>query len=314
MKLKRYIKDAAQQISRGDTNQSIYLENLLTATIAELFRAQFPDTPWANDLVFLDTSGDRGAVAVQWNMISDVGSFDTVADDATDLPEIDIEGKPMANRCINVAGVIKYTLQQLAASNMQGMFNIASEKGDAAKRAYSRTLNDYIRVGSAKDSILGVTNAAGRNDMPASGVWAGASAISPSDICDEFAEAYGQIITATRGSVRPDTCVLPQKLEAAFKRQNSLAANDSIEMFLRTQYSGITKWVYDIGMDTSGRDGSAAVCLFNRSPKIIRALLPGNLVPEPPEKRGLSYIIPMVARFAGMAINVPPSITTLYGV
>jgi hypothetical protein len=141
----RFVKDAADRmVGHADENQSIWVETLLTHTLSTLFRYQYPATPWATgDLISIDTSPPPGALGVQWTMLGEVGLFDSVADNADDLPLIDLQGSTQYNKAFTVGGAIAYSEQDLQASEMQGLFNIANEKGQAAPslRPHARQLH-----------------------------------------------------------------------------------------------------------------------------------------------------------------------------
>ena len=313
MNLENYVKDSVDRmVGRGDENQSIWLENLLTHTLAELFRYRYPATPWSSgDLVALDFTAPPGANGVQWEMLGDVGLFDTVADSADDLPMVDLQGSTKYNKAITIAGAIRYSEQSMQASDMQGMFNIAAEKGVAARRAYDRTLNNYIRIGSAKDSIDGMTNMPGRFDLPTTGAWSG---LTPSQICEDVVTAFGTIFDGTGGVFTPDTVVLPTSVKSLFKRQNSVAANTSIEQFLKDTYPEVTKWVYDIGMNTAGRGGTAAMIMYVRDPTVCRVLIPEFMRPLTVRPDNLSWVVPFKSRFAGILNTNPGTICTMFGI
>lgn len=308
-----FVQDAVDRmVGRGDENQSIWVETLLVHTLSTLFRYRYPATPWSTgDLISIDTSPPPGALGVQWTMLGEVGLFDSVADNADDLPLIDLQGSTQYNKAFTVGGAITYSEQDLQASEMQGLFNIANEKGQAARQAYDRTLDNYIRIGSSKNSTLGVTNMAGRKDLAATGVWSG---LTPSQICNEVVRMFDEIFDGTGGVFTPDTVVFPTTVRAIFKRQNSVAANTSIEGFLKETYPEITKWVYDRGMNTAGRGGTAAAVMYVRDPMVLRALLPEFVRPLQPQQRNLATVINFKSRYAGVACTNPGTVCTLFGI
>jgi hypothetical protein len=309
----RFVKDAADRmVGHADENQSIWVETLLTHTLSTLFRYQYPATPWATgDLISIDTSPPPGALGVQWTMLGDVGLFDSVADNADDLPLIDLQGSTQYNKAFTVGGAIAYSEQDLQASEMQGLFNIANEKGQAARQAYDRTLDNYIRAGSSKNSCLGVTNLAGRKDLPTTGAWTG---LTPSQICNDVISMFDQVFDGTGGVFTPDTIVLPTSVRSIFKRQNSVAANTSIEKYLMETYPEITKWVYDRGMNTAGRGSTAAAVMYVRDPMVLRALLPEFVRPLAPQQINLVTKIPFKSRYAGIACTNPGTVCTMFGI
>jgi hypothetical protein len=309
MSLKKYCQDTARAIAHGDDNQSAYVETLLTNTLKTLFEFRYPAAVWGNgDIISLDTDADPGSEAVQWLQIGDVGEFATVADNGNDLPQIDINGSVQSNRAETVAGFIAYTEQELQASSMQKLFSIATQKGQAAARSYQRTLGSKILLGSG--SLPGIANLPGRFSLTATAAW---STLTPLQIQDEVIRMFDAIIDGTRGTFTPDTVVMPHTIRATFKKQNSVAANSSIEGFLRETYPEITKWVYNASMSTADAGGPMVVML-DRDPMVTAALVPEYVRPLVMRPVDLGYMIPFKSRFAGIRCTNPGSIATMTGV
>lgn len=306
-----YVKDSAARIGRSDANQSIFLENLLTETLKQLYMKRYPDTPWSSGkLIDIDTSANPGANGVQWEMLGDVGLFRTVADDADDLPQIDIEGSATYNKAITIAGAIRYSEQQLQAAEFQGMFNVASMKADAAKRAYTRTLNNYIRSGSDADSMPGMTNLPGRKNLVSTGVWSG---LSPAQIQADFTRCFDAIWDGTGGTFLPDSVVFPSSVRGQLLQQNSIASNDNILNWMKSNYEMITVWEFDFGMNTSGTGSTDAMIMYVRDPLVCGAIVPEYMRPLPVQPKGLSFEIPFKSRYAGIRNTNPGTVATMYG-
>lgn len=317
MDLNHYVQDAAHKIvGRADNNQGIFVESLLTHTLAELFRFKYPKTPFASgELIEIDTSADPGSDRVGWQMIGEVGLFRTTADNGDDMPRIDIRGAYTSNIACTVSGFIEYSEQDLQASSKQKMFSISDEKGKAARMAWDRTIDNYIRSGNPDPEVggqlPGLCNLPGRSDIAAAAAW---STLTPSQIVDEFSLVYDAVYSGTAGVIEPDTVVMPTRLRALFKKQNSIAANTSIEGFLKETYPEITKWVYNAGMNDSGRDGATCLLMYNREREMMSALMPEFIRPIQPQPHNLCWRIPFKSRWAGLRVNAPASVCTIYGV
>ncbi len=315
MDLNQYCQDAAHRmVGRADDNQGIFVETLLTHTLAELFRFKYPATPFASgELIEIDASADPGADRVGWQMIGEVGKFRTVADNGDDMPRIDLKGSYASNKACTVSGYIEYTEQDLQAASMQRMFSISDEKGKAARMAWDRTLDDYIRVGNFEngENLPGLCNVPGRSDIAATAAW---STLTPSQICDEFSTVYDAIYSGTAGVMMPDTVVMPTRLRSLFKKQNSIAANTSIEGFLKETYPEIDKWVYNAGMNDAGRDGATCLLMYNRQRESMSGLMPEFIRPLQPQAHNLCWRVPFKSRWAGLRVNAPAMVATIYGV
>jgi hypothetical protein len=191
------------------------------------------------------------------------------------------------------------------------MFSIAAVKGAIAGEAYQRALSSKICLGSPEDSLNGVTNMPGRQNITAAAAW---STLTAAQICDQIILMYDAIHDGTAGAFVPDTCVLPHSMRALFKKQNSVAANTSIEQFLKDSYPEITKWVYDHSMATAGAGGSKCVAMFVRDRKVMAAIVPEYIRPLVARPVGLGWMIPFKSRFAGIRCTNPGSVCTMHGI
>jgi len=300
---------------RADDNAAYYARHLVTATLQELFKYEYRDTPWASgELVSISTNVDAGAREVSWLTKGNTGSADIVADNANDIPTADIEGELNINKAYTIATAIQYSTQDIRQSRMQGLFDIASDKAVAAREAHDRKLDELIRLGDVPRAITGIVNASGSFHVTAAtGTWA--TVATAAQILADFNSGYAAVYTGTTGVERPNTVVFPSTVWPRISTlQNSTASDASVLDYLKKAYPEITLWRPDAGLDTAGDAGGACVMIYNRDRARIRGIMPMALKPTPLEQKGLVFKMVFESRYAGLAIPRPRSICKLSGV
>jgi len=312
--LKSYVADAARRMATDDA-QSVYAQHLVTATLQELFRFQYRQTPWASgELISINSNMDAGAASVAWLTVGDVGGADFVADNATDLPTSDVEGTLNLNKAHTISTSIQYSTQDLRASSMSGLIDIAQEKARAARQAHDRKLDEAIRIGNVAKAITGITAAPGSWSVTATtGNW-GTSATAV-QIVQDFITAYSVMFDGTQGVEEPDTMVLASSVYVRLATlQNSVASDVPVLGYLKEAFPNITLWKSDAGLNTAGATGGPCMMLYNRDSSKIKALMPLMFQPLPLEQKGLVFKMNFESRFAGLATPFPKSILRLSGV
>jgi hypothetical protein len=305
---KRYADSAAQVMARGDDSLAVYARNLVLSTLTELFRWEYRRTPWASgELISIGPYGvSEGAREYGWLELGHVGNAGIVADGSMDVPTADVEGAYNTARVHTVATSIVYSTQDLRASSLQGMFDIASEKVAAAREAYDREINRLILEGEQTKGLSGVLTVGGLSTVATTGNWATAT---PSQIVADFTQAVDEIFVATDTVESPDTAVFPSEVWTRITTlQNSIASDITVLDYLKRAFPEITLWTYDGGLP----DSTAVV--YSRDKSRIRCVMPMVLRPTPLEQRGLSFRMAFESRFGGVVAMRPRARCLLTGI
>lgn len=319
--LSSYLKNYGDNIRnfdlfKADTQQAVFAQHLVTATLKEVFRHEFEELKFVNGgLVPWDTSVPGGALSVGWYDLSRAaGPGDgIVADDAEDIPAVDLAADFHANRAVTVAKAFKYSLQDVETAAMQGLFSLVAEKSTATREEHDRDLNNLVRSGSSDGSMPGLYNFPGIQIEPAiTGAWASATA---DQISADFNAAVTAVMTNTVGRGAPDTALFPI---AAWRRistlQNSTSTDRNVLDRLKADNPFIKRWDWEEGLVGSGDGSVDSVLIYKNQPGTVRAILPMRMVPLPPQERGLTVKVIMRTRYAGLAVPRPREIVRLDGV
>lgn len=299
---------------RNDVQSGIYAKQLVTQTLAELFRFEYPETKWASGrLMSLFTGVSEGALEYSYLEMDHSGRAEFVADNATDLPAMEIAGRNNLRRIKTLGGYVTYSTQDIRTSQLQGRFDIATEKAQAARMGFDRKVDDLIRTGDAAAGFEGFTNHSGIIVASAvNGSWASAAA---ADIVEDFCTAQSLIVNGSDGVEVPDTAVFPIAIwERISCLQNSVASDISVLEYLQRARPNITRWEWDFGMATAGAAGAPAVMMYNRQPRKVRSVMPMAMRAMPVVQQGLSFKLNFEARWGGIMMPKPRSALRLDGV
>lgn len=301
---------------RNDVETGVFASQLVTQTMTELFRHEFPETKWVNGgLLTMSTAINEGALEYSYTEMEHGGRAEIVAPNATDLPSSDIEGRNNLRRIVTIATHIKYSTQDLRTARLNGMFDIAQEKGASAREAFDRRLNILMRSGQETAGLRGITNAPGIVvQNAATGNWQTATG---AQIVADFTAAANSIMNNTDAVEVPDTALFDV---ASWTRISTLvhlpAASDrTVLSFLREAFPMIRRWDWEPGLSTADAAGTGPSSLiYANNPMKARATMPMMLTPLPPERKGLSFSIAFESRYGGIIVPRPRSILRLDGV
>lgn len=300
---------------RADVETGRLAQQLVTATLRELFRHDFPEKKWMNaGLITISTNVDEGAKEFSYVESVRSGEAGIVADNATDVPAVDVEGRNNLRGIKTVADYITYSTQDLRSARFQGLFDIAQEKAVAAREAMDLKLNNLIRTGDEANGLRGITNAPGIVVQNAiTGGWQTATA---DQIRADFTSAAKSIMDDTDAVEVPNTALFDV---ASWTRittlQNSTASDITLLDWLKRAFPQITRWDWEHGLKTADAAGTGPSCLIYRNdPTRVRAVFPMMMRALPPERAGLAFKLTFETRFGGVITPKPLAILRLDGI
>jgi hypothetical protein len=313
----RSVRDsgAVRSVYADDATAGMYAKQLVTQTIGELFRHEFPELKWMNaGLIPFMTSIDEGAKEYSFIEMENAGEAEIIADNADDLPEVDIAGKNNLREIVTVGCSVSYSMQDIRTSKFQGMFDIASEKSAAAREASDRRLDQLIRTGAPAKGLRGVCNQEGCIVFPATfGTWSSATA---ANIIADFTAAVSAMMVETNGVENPNAALFPLEVWTRVSTLpfDSTSGAMTVLEFLKKAFPMITRWDYDVGLSTSSPSGGAMVLIYRIDPSRMRAVFPMMMRPLAPEQRGLKIKLGFESRFGGVMTPRPKSVMYLTGI
>ena len=307
----------AQENLRSDATQGPFIQELLRETIGQVFRYEYAATPWAAGQVIDIRTGDEGATSWRHVERGYVGQAKIVADNATDLPAADVEGKEILHSVHTIGMFFEYSTQEMrsaARMSRQGLGDIIADKAASLRSDVDRLVDNLMRTGDPNYSNLyGVCNAPGINVVAApTGNWLTATS---DEIIADFAAGYNAAIVDTDYVEEVNTvCIPAAQYQRMIELQKSVASDKNVLQWLQANYPQITNWVRDYGMKDAGAGGNAALLFLRRDPQAVFGMVNMPLRPLPVERRGLSLKVPFEMRYGGIGLPRPKSVTRLDGV
>lgn len=300
---------------RADVETGILAKQLVTVTMMELFRHEFPATKWMNGgLITHNTSVDEGAMVYSYLESVGVGEADIVAPNATDLPMVDIQGRNNLRDIHTVAEAITYSTQDLRAARLQGVFDVATEKAANAREAMDRKLNRLIRTGSPTHGLFGTVNHPGIIvQNAATGSWQSATA---AQIVADFSAAAKSPMDDSDAVEVPNTAIFDV---ASWTRISTLpfepnGGNTTVLEYLQKAFPDITRWDWEPGLKNVSASGGPSCLVYDNNGRKQRAVFPMMMQALPPERKGLTFEIAFESRFGGVIMPRPKAMLRLDGV
>jgi hypothetical protein len=314
----KFVEDEVGRMScvrHADDPNGLYAVQLVRATFRELFRFSYPETKWMNGgLIQRNTSINEGATEYSYTELQQTGRAQIVADNATDLPSADVNGRNNILPIKTVGISCTYSRQDVRTARMNGMFDIVQEKVAAAREGHDRTLDDFILFGVPAHGLRGVVRQPGIIVQNAvNGAWTEATAAA--DIIEDIRTALNSIMDLSDAVEVPNTALFPVAAWNLLNRRIETGTDATILSYLRTAFPMITRWEWNVPLRLADQTGTGPAALFYRNdPMRMRAVFPMMMTPIPPEQRGLAFKLNFETRFGGVMTPRPRSVLRLDGI
>lgn len=152
-----------------------------------------------------------GANTITQDIIDSVGEAKILADEAFDIPLVDISAEQDEYRVIRVAGAFHYTMQQIDAARFANV-PLRDRKIQAVRMAISQRLNTFYAYGNSTMGLPGFLNNP-NVDIVDSSFNPYDSANDVDDFSDFFVDLLGQIINDSLMTETPNRWIIPSLLK-----------------------------------------------------------------------------------------------------
>lgn len=289
-----------------DAAESAFFARELEHIRAETFDIKFAAL-MARVLIPADPDGvSPGASTVTYRQFTKTGVAKVIASYADDLPRADVFGVEFQTPVRSLGEAFGYNIQEIRAAVLAGR-PLTAMKGQAAREAIERGIDEILSVGLPSDGIPGFINNA---DVPtaavAGDVWANKT---PTAIRADIDEMLQDIPDVSLGVERgPFTIVLPDlQFDILADTQNSDASDRTIMEFLLQRNNKITEIVPWWRMDAAGAGGLDRMMAYTRDARNVRAIVPQEFEMFPIEPRNLEFVVSTHARVGGTNFQYPLS-------
>lgn len=266
---------------------------------------------------------DPGAETITFYSYDKTGMARIIQNYATDLPRVDVKGRPTSVPVKSVGDSYGYSVQEMRASRMAGK-SLDVRRGDAAKYAIDREINRIAWAGDPETGLVGVLSPG--NDIPLFTLPTNAAGTStkfvdktPEEVLSDIKAIQAYTAALTKSVERPDTLALPtdaylylantprsdhsDRSILSWILENSPRLKEIVEAPELNADSGITPY-----------PGQSVAFMFRKDAKKFTIENPLPFYQHPIQPNRLEFEVPCEARTAGAIIYYPLSMLIIPGV
>ncbi len=301
---------------------SVFFARELDYIKANAYDVLYPEFNAVN--LFPTTSEvDPGAETITYYSYEKTGMAKIIQNYATDLPRTDVKGKPTTSNIKSLGASYGYSVQEMRASRMAGK-SLDVRKGDSAKYAIDRKINEIAWAGDKETGLVGVLSPG--NDVPMYTLPMNAAGTSsrwvdktPKEILADVKSILSFVDKVTLSVEKPDVLALPTD------------AYNHIEMTPRSEQSdtSIRKWILDnmtqlkdivkapelnASSNITPYAEQDVAFLYKDDPNKFSIEIPLPFYQHTIQPEKLEFVIPCESRIAGVIIYYPLSMLIIPGV
>lgn len=266
---------------------------------------------------------DIGAESITFYSYDKTGMAKIIQNYATDLPRVDLKGKPTTVPVKSIGASYGYSVQEMRASRMAGK-SLDIRKGDAAKYVIDRAINQIAWAGDEETGLIGVLSPT--NDIPLFTLPTNAAGTStkfvdktPQECLDNVKAILSYVDVLTKGVETPDTLALPaDSYNYLAHTPRSDQSDYSILKWIlenMTELKSIVK-VPELNADSyiTPYSGFGVGFLYKKDEMKFSIENPLPFYQHPIQPKGLEFEVPCEARTAGAIIYYPLAQLIIIGV
>jgi hypothetical protein len=298
---------ARNTYSRLDAGESALFARQLEVVATRTYNIKTPTykafqiIPFKNDI-------HPGASEYTYRRFSDAGEAKFIADDADDLPRVDIMGEEITVKLRNIGDSFGYNVQEIRGAQLARL-PLDHLRAQAAIHKMDKRINQAALFGSPEHGMNGLFNfpAITETVIPADGDGGSKSwqTKSVDQIIRDVNIMLDSVVIPTDAEEQPNKLLLP--LAAFRKLKNTRLGDNDITLlkYIRDNYPEIADIVYLNELNNAGRNGAtrAMVGVFDENHLEIKMPIYAQF--EEPERRGLTYRVDCTSRMSGLIVYYP---------
>ena len=266
---------------------------------------------------------DIGAETVTYYSYDRTGFAKIIHNYATDLPRADVKGVPTTAPIYSIGASYGYSVQEMRASRMAGK-SLDVRKGDAAKYAIDRRINEIAWAGDAENKLIGVLSP--ENNIPLFTLPQNAAGTStrfvdktPQECLEDIKAMLSYVDVLTLSVEQPDTLALPAEAwNYLAYTPRSEVSDTSIMKWILENMTQLKEIVKAPELNANGGvhsyTGQDVAFLYTNDPMKFTIEIPLTFFQHPIQPNNLEFEIPCEARVAGAMIFYPLSAMLAVGI
>jgi hypothetical protein len=301
---------------------SVFFARELDYIKAETYDVIYPDLT-ALELFPQSSEVDPGAETSTYYSYDKTGMAKIIHNYATDLPRVDVMGKPTTIPLKSIGDSYGYSVQEMRASRMAGK-SLDVRKAESARDAIERKKNKIAWSGDEQSGLIGVLSPT--NDVPMFTLPLNAQGTStkfidktPMEVLNDINAMQSFTATLTKSVEKPDTLALPTD---AFLYLANTPRSDQSDLSILgwiLQNSPRLKEIVEVpelneDSEITPYPGQGVAFMFRKDPKKFTIEIPIPFYQHPIQPTKLEFEVPCEARMAGVMIFYPLSMLIAVGV
>ncbi|MCL1999039.1 MAG: DUF2184 domain-containing protein [Turicibacter sp.] len=268
---------------------------------------------------------NEGAETITYYSYDKTGFAEIIHNYATDLPRADAKGEQFTAKIENIGNSYGYSVQEMRASRMAGK-SLDVRKGEAARYAVDRKINEIAWVGDKKSGLRGVLSE--ENNIPlytlptnASGTSTRFADKTPEECLNDIKEMLSFIDRLTLSVETPDVLALPaDAYNYIAHTPRSDASDKTIMQWILSNMTQLKKIVKvpelnaNANITPYAEKGLDVAFLFTDDAHKMSIEMPMLFKQHPVQPKNLEFIILCEARTAGAIVYYPLSALIIPGI
>lgn len=292
-----------------DAAGQAFFQRELEYLIGRSYEKKFGELSFRNVLP-ISTEANPGAETITYQMYEEVGQAKLIISAANDLPRADVTGKEHTVNVRTIGSSFGYTVKAIKSSQMAGK-SLDQRKANAARRAVETTMNTLAWHGDDTAGIMGVLSTGnGIPRLASDKPFKGTGMATPQEKLDYITSWFNKIFTDTKMAEAANRIVLTPEDWSSIWSTRFSDGGDRVSLgrwlienvpFLSSD-SDIVAANELIGADSNGKDMAFVMKYDN---EVIECHIPEELTFYEPQMKGLEYVVPCSAEFAGLIVPYP---------
>ncbi len=305
---------------------SVFFARELDYVKAQSYDVEYPELT-ALKIFPITSEADEGAETITYYTYDKQGLAKIIDNYSTDLPRVDVDGKPTTAKIKSIGDSYGYSAQEMRASRLAGK-SLDSRKAEAARFAIDNTTNMVAWAGDAESGLMGVLSS-GQN-IPLFTIPTGATSSKTKwteKTADEIlADVNGMakaVAKVTKNVERPDTLCVPAEVYMDIATRRIPDTDTTVLSFILAHSPYIKDVVNAAELDAdsigtnpyaAAENGQGVAFLFTKDKKKLSLENPMPFIQYPVQSKNLEIIVPCEARTAGVIVYYPLSAMIAVGV
>ena len=299
-----------------DANQTAYFARQLEVVKAQTYDIKYGSLK-AVELFPIDPTTPEYAETQTYYQYDARGLAKIVSDYGTDIPSVEIAGKPFSSKIETIALSYAYSIMDIKRGAIQGTpLNV--RKAIATQRGVLARHNQLFWVGDTTAGIVGVLSHASVPNAQVTADGTGSSALwankTPTQILRDLVQAVTEIKSLTKGVEMPNLLVLSEgRLNVIRGTRMSADSSDSILVAFNNMYPEIrVEGAEELAGAFQG--GTEGFLLGRNESTHIELIAPIVYEETPPEAKNLAFKVNAIGRNGGVAIYYPLAFSKKFGI